>query len=156
MKGSLIVVCALGLLTLAGCAQKPAPQTGFKSQDAAPYVQAHGLKVDMQLPQAFVGASTVVDSVAAQKAADSSHNLIASSGNSAGLAGLLVASLINTQMGSGSLQRDAESTAAKESRPLADLLAGVPLQERLQLRFQQASHAAGLKQGTGDVSAPGD
>lgn len=153
MKRPLIRVGALAVLMLVGCAQKPAPQAGFKSQDAVSYVQAHGIKVDMQLPQAFVGASTVVDAEAAQKAASSSHNLIASSGNTAGLAGLLVASLINTQMGSGSLQRDAQTTAAKESRPLADLLAGVPLQERLQLRFQQASLEAGLKQATGDISA---
>lgn len=153
MKCSLISVGALLLLMLVGCAQKPAPQTGFKSQEAVFYIQAHGVKVDMQLPQTFVGASTVIDAESAQKAASSSHNLIASSGNSAGLAGLLVASLINTQMGSGSLQRDAENAAAKESRPMADLLAGVPLQERLQQRFQQASLTAGLKQGIGDVSA---
>jgi hypothetical protein len=153
MKGFLTAFSALTLLLLTGCAQKPAPQTGFKSLDAVPYVQAHGIKVDMQLPQAFVGASTVIDAKAAQDAASSSHNLIASSGNTAGLAGLLVASLINTQMGSGSLQRDAEQTAARESRPLAELLAGVPLQERLQQRFQQASLAAGLKQASGNVSA---
>ncbi len=78
-----------------------------------PYVQAHGLKVDVQLPQSFVGASTVIDSQAALKAASSSHNLVASSGNTAGLAGLLIASLINTQMGSGSLQRDAEKNRAQ-------------------------------------------
>ncbi|WP_458129994.1 hypothetical protein [Pseudomonas sp. Z2-11] len=153
MKRELIAVTSVALLMLMGCAQKPAPEAGFKSQDAVSYVKAHGVKVDLQLPQAFVGASTVVDAQAAQKAASSSHTLVASSGNSAGLAGLLVASLINTQMGSGSLQRDAENTAAKESRPLADLLAGVPLQERLQQRFQQASLVAGLKQGQGPVSA---
>ncbi|AOE60579.1 hypothetical protein QZH45_15295 [Pseudomonas corrugata] len=153
MRCSLIAFSALTLLTLAGCAQKPAPETGFKSQEAVAYVQTHGVKVDVQLPQAFVGASTVVDAAAAQNAATASYTLVASSGNSAGVAGLLVASLINTQMGSGSLQRDAENTAAKESRPLADLLAGVPLQERLQQRFQQASAAAGIKQGAGQVSA---
>lgn len=153
MKRLLIAVTALALLMLAGCAQKPAPETGFKSQSAVLYVQQHGIKIDVLLPQAFVGASTVVDAEAAKKAAVSSHNLISSSGNSAGLAGLLVASLINTQMGSGSLQRDAEKAAANESRPLAALLAEVPLQERLQQRFQQASLAAGLKQGTANVSA---
>nr|WP_288913325.1 hypothetical protein [uncultured Pseudomonas sp.] len=153
MKRALLAAGTLVLLVLAGCAQKPAPPAGFKSQEAVTYVQAHGVKVDVQLPPAFVGASTVVDAKAAQQAASSSHNLIASSGNTAGLAGLLVASLINTQMGSGSLQRDAETAAAKESRPLADLLAGVPLQERLQQRFQQASLAAGLKQGMGPVTA---
>ncbi|WP_434706532.1 hypothetical protein J3Q07_14510 [Pseudomonas sp. D4-18] len=153
MKRGLIALGSVALLIVAGCAQKPAPPAGFKTLDAVSYVQTHGVKVDLQLPQAFVGASTVVDAEAAQKAASSSHNLVASSGNAAGLAGLLVASLINTQMGSGSLQRDAEQTAAKESRPLADLLAGVPLQERLQQRFQQASLAAGLKQGAGDISA---
>ena len=152
MKCAITGACALALLMLAGCAQKPAPETGFKSQSAASYVQAHGLKVDMQLPQAFVGASTVIDAKAAQEAAQSSHNLVASSGNTAGLAGLLVASLINTQMGSGSLQRDAEKVALKDSRPMADLLAGVPLQERLQQRYQQASHSAGLKQGEGQVT----
>lgn len=152
MNRVLMVAGSLAVL-LVGCAQKPAPPTGFKTPDAVSYVQAHGVKVDLQLPQTFVGASTVVDAEAAQKAASSSHNLVASSGNSAGLAGLLVASLINTQMGSGSLQRDAQNTAAKESRPLADLLAGVPLQERLQQRFQQASLAAGFKQGAGNISA---
>ncbi|MHC8357708.1 hypothetical protein ACYZTL_21415 [Pseudomonas sp. LB3P81] len=152
MKRPIRVASALALLMLAGCAQKPAPEAGFKSQSAASYVQAHGLKVDMQLPQAFVGASTVIDAEAAQKAASSSHNLVASS-NAAGLAGLLVASLINTQMGSGSLQRDAEKIALKDSRPMADLLAGVPLQERLQQRYQQASQIAGLKQGEGQVTA---
>lgn len=153
MTRLLITITAHVLLMLAGCAQKPVTQAGFKSQDAVSYVQAHGVKVDMQLPQAFVGASTVVDAEAAQKAASSSHNLIASSGNTAGLAGLLVASLINTQMGSGSLQRDAEKAAVRESLPLASLLAGVPLQERLQQRFQRASQAAGIKQGIGDISA---
>ncbi|KAA8694268.1 Uncharacterized protein ALO80_00182 [Pseudomonas caricapapayae] len=148
-----ITITACVLLMLSGCAQKPVQQAGFKSQDAVSYVQAHGVKVDMQLPQAFVGASTVMDAEAVQKAASSSHMLIASSGNAAGLAGLLVASLINTQMGSGSLQRDAEKAAAKESQPLASLLAGVPLQERLQQRFQRASLAAGIKQGIGDISA---
>ncbi|VVM53049.1 hypothetical protein PS662_00912 [Pseudomonas fluorescens] len=152
MKRSIMGAGALALLMLAGCAQKPAPDAGFKSQSAATYVQAHGLKVDMLLPQAFVGASTVIDPEAAQKAASSSHNLVAGA-NAAGLAGLLVASLINTQMGSGSLQRDAEKTALKDSRPMADLLAGVPLQERLQRRYQQASQVAGLKQGEGAVTA---
>lgn len=152
MKRPIKVASALALLMLAGCAQKPAPEAGFKSQSAASYVQAHGLKVDMQLPQAFVGASTVIDAEAAQKAASSSHNLVAGA-NAAGLAGMLVASLINTQMGSGSLQRDAEKTALKDSRPMADLLAGVPLQERLQQRYQQASQVAGLKQGEGQVTA---
>jgi hypothetical protein len=152
MKRSIMGASALALLVLAGCAQKPAPEAGFKSQSAASYVQAHGLKVDMQLPQAFVGASTVIDAEAAQKAASSSHNLVAGA-NAAGLAGLLVASLINTQMGSGSLQRDAEKSALKDSRPMADLLAGVPLQERLQQRYQQASQVAGLKQGEGQVTA---
>ena len=124
MKGAINVIAAALLLMLAGCAQKPAPEAGFRSQGAASYVHAHGLKVDMQLPQAFVGASTVIDAKVAQDAAKSSHNLIANSGNTAGLAGLLVASLINTQMGSGSLQRDAENVALKEARPMADLLAG--------------------------------
>lgn len=153
MNRSIVVASTLALLMLAGCAQKPAPDAGFKAQGALPYVQAHGVKVDMQLPQMFVGASTVIDAEVAQKAASTSHNLVASSGNTAGLAGLLVASLINTQMGSGSLQRDAENTALKDSRPMADLLAGVPLQERLQQRYQQASQAAGLKQGEGQVTA---
>ncbi|SEE91062.1 hypothetical protein [Pseudomonas migulae] len=152
MKRSIMGASALALLMLAGCAQKPAPEAGFKSQSAASYVQAHGLKVDMHLPQAFVGASTVIDTESAQKAASSSHNLVAGA-NAAGLAGLLVASLINTQMGSGSLQRDAEKSALKDSRPMADLLAGVPLQERLQQRYQQASQVAGLKQGEGQVTA---
>ncbi|MHC8324205.1 hypothetical protein ACYZT4_26575 [Pseudomonas sp. GB2N2] len=152
MKGFIMGAGALALLMLPGCAQKPAPEAGFKSHSAASYVQAHGLKVDLQLPQAFVGASTVIDAEAAQKAASSSHNMVAGA-NAAGLAGLLVASLINTQMGSGSLQRDAEKVALKDSRPMADLLAGVPLQERLQQRYQQASQVAGLKQGEGQVTA---
>jgi hypothetical protein len=153
MKRPIVAASALALLMLAGCAQKPAPEAGFKDQSALPYIQAHGLKVDVQLPPTFVGASTVIDSQAALKAASSSHNLVASSGNTAGLAGILVASLINTQMGSGSLQRDAEKAALNESRPVADLLAGVPLQERLQQRYQQASQVAGLKQGEGQVTA---
>ncbi|MDB5997782.1 MAG: hypothetical protein JWP42_4918 [Pseudomonas sp.] len=153
MKRPIIVASALALLMLVGCAQKPAPEAGFRAPSAMPYVQAHGLKVDMQLPPTFVGASTVIDSQTALKAASSSESLIRNSGNTAGLAGLLVASLINTQMGSGSLQRDAEKNALNESRPLADLLAGVPLQERLQQRYQRASQAAGLRQGEGQVTA---
>lgn len=153
MKTPMVVASTLVVLMLAGCAQKPVPQAGFKAQEALPYVQAHGLKVDLQLPQAFVGASTVIDSKDALKAASSSQNLMQNSGNTAGLAGLLVASLINTQMGSGSLQRDAEKSALKDSQPMADLLAGVPLQERLQNRYQQASKSAGLKQGEGQVTA---
>ncbi|WP_256575640.1 MULTISPECIES: hypothetical protein [unclassified Pseudomonas] len=144
---------ALALLTLAGCAQKPLPPAGFNDPTALPYVQAHGLKVEVQVPPEFVGASTVIDAKAALKAQSSSHNLVASSGNSAGLAGIMVASLINTQMGSGTLQRDAQKAAFNESRPMADLLAGIPVQERLQRRFTQASQAAGLKQGEGQVTA---
>ncbi|HEF4758551.1 TPA: hypothetical protein SAN82_000955 [Pseudomonas putida] len=153
MKRPVAAAAALLLLTLAGCAQKPAPEAGFKDQTALTYIQVHGLKVEVQLPQAFVGASTVIDSEAALKAASSSYNLVASSGQTAGLAGIMVASLINTQVGSGTLQRDAEKSAVKDSRPMADLLAGVPLQERLQQRFQDASKLAGLKQGEGQVTA---
>lgn len=153
MKRSIVAATALALLMVGGCAQKPAPEAGFKDQAALPYVQAHGLKVDVQMPQAFVGASTVIDSKDALKAASSSQALLLNSGTSAGLAGVLVASLVNTQMGSGTLQRDAENAALKDSRPMADLLAGVPLQERLQQRYQHASQVAGLKQGEGQVTA---
>jgi len=153
MKPSSIALAALVSLMLAGCAQKPAPPAGFKSRDAVPYVQAHGVKVDVQLPADFIGASTVVDSEVAQRAASSSHSLVSNSAAGAGVAGLLVATLINTQVGSGALQRDAQSAAAKEAKPLANLLAGIPLQERLQQRFQQATQAAGLRQASGNVSA---
>jgi hypothetical protein len=153
MNRSTVAASALALLMVGGCAQKPAPEAGFKDQGALPYVQAHGLKVDVQIPQAFVGASTVIDSKVALKAASSSQALLLNSGTSAGLAGVLVASLVNTQMGSGTLQRDAEQSALKDSRPMADLLAGVPLQERLQQRYQHASQVAGLKQGEGQVTA---
>ncbi|KQZ82742.1 MULTISPECIES: hypothetical protein [unclassified Pseudomonas] len=153
MKRSIVAAGALALLMVTGCAQKPAPEAGFKDHGALPYVQAHGLKVDVQVTQAFVGASTVIDSQEALKAASSSQALLLSSGTSAGLAGVLVASLVNTQMGSGTLQRDAEKSALKDSRPMADLLAGVPLQERLQQRYQHAAQVAGLKQGEGQVTA---
>jgi hypothetical protein len=153
MKRSSAAAAALTLLMLGGCAQKPGLEPGFKDQGALPYVQAHGLKVEVQLPPTFVGASTVIDTKAAQVAATSSYNMVASSGNSAGLAGVLVASLVNTQMGSGTLQRDAEKAALNEARPMADLLSGIPLQERLQQRYQQASNVAGLKQGEGAVTA---
>ncbi|MDR6916248.1 hypothetical protein J2X66_003117 [Pseudomonas sp. 3296] len=153
MKRSGAAAAALMWLMLGGCAQKPGPEAGFKDQGALPYVQAHGLKVDVQLPPTFVGASTVIDTKVAQDAATSSYNRVASSGISAGLAGVLVASLINTQMGSGTLQCDAEKAAHDEARPMADLLAGMPLQERLQQRYQQASKVAGLKQGEGAVTA---
>jgi hypothetical protein len=153
MKRAIVAASALALLMVAGCAQKPAPEAGFKDQGALPYVQAHGLKVDVQVPQTFVGASTVIDSKDALKAASSSQALLLNSGTSAGLAGVLVASLVNTQMGSGTLQRDAEKAAVKDSRPMADLLGGVPLQERLQQRYQQASQSAGLRQGEGQVTA---
>jgi hypothetical protein len=153
MKRSIVAAGALALLMVGGCAQKPAPEAGFKDQGALPYVQAHGLKVDVQVTQSFVGAATVIDSKDALKAASSSQALLLSSGTSAGLAGVLVASLVNTQMGSGTLQRDAEKSALKDSRPMADLLAGVPLQERLQQRYQHASQVAGLKQGEGQVTA---
>ena len=160
MKGAINVIAAALLLMLAGCAQKPAPEAGFRSQGAASYVHAHGLKVDMQLPQAFVGASTVIDAKVAQDAAKSSHNLIANSGNTAGLAGLLVASLINTQMGSGSLQRDAENAALKEARPMADLLADA-VQLAATLRAAMAADgsgnttpAGGASLGTGATTPP--
>lgn len=153
MKRLALTLAVISLLALPGCAQKPAPEAGFKDQAAMSYVQAHGLKVDVQLPAEFVGASTVIDSKAAVNAANSSYTLVSSSGAGAGLAGILVANLINTQMGSGTLQRDAEKAALNESRPLADLLAGVPLQERLQQRFQAASQVSGFKQGAGAVTA---
>ena len=56
MKRSIVAASVLALLMLGGCAQKPAPEAGFKDQGALPYVQAHGLKVDVQVPPAFVGA----------------------------------------------------------------------------------------------------
>ena len=37
MKRSIMGASALALLVLAGCAQKPAPEAGFKSQSAASY-----------------------------------------------------------------------------------------------------------------------
>ena len=96
MKGAINVIAAALLLMLAGCAQKPAPEAGFRSQGAASYVHAHGLKVDMQLPQAFVGASTVIDAKVAQDAAKSSHNLIANSGGALTQTGsLMVAGTTN-------------------------------------------------------------
>ncbi|NNB44460.1 hypothetical protein [Pseudomonas chlororaphis] len=153
MKGWLTVVLALSLAS-GGCAQKALPPTGFKDQGALPYVQKHGLKLEVLLnEQDFVGASTVIDIKDATRAASSSNTLLQSSGASAGLAGVLVASLINTQMGSGSLQREAEQAAHNESRPMASLLGGQPLQTRLQQRYQEASQAAGLKQGEGAITA---
>lgn len=151
MKRLMLLALALAV---GGCAQKPVPPAGFKDQGALPYVQAHGLKVDVRLDERdFVGASTVIDAKAALKAQSSSNTLLQSSGGSAGLAGVLVASLINTQMGSGSLQRDAEKVAHNESRSMANLLGGIALQERLQQRYQQATQAAGLKQGEGAITA---
>lgn len=152
MRPLLIAVWAV--LLLCGCAQAPVPPAGFKDPGALPYVQAHGLKLELQLNEAdFVGASTVIDARDALKAAESSHSLLQNSGSGAGLAGILVASLINTQMGSGSLQREAQQTAYNASRPMASLLGGQPLLERLQERYREASREAGLKPGEGPISA---
>ncbi len=46
MKRPLMMAGALTLAMLAGCAQKPAPEAGFKSQSAASYVEAYGLRPD--------------------------------------------------------------------------------------------------------------
>lgn len=87
MKRLALTIAVISLLALPGCAQKPAPEAGFKDQAAMSYVQAHGLKVDVQLPAEFVGASTVIDSKAAVSAANSSYTLVSSPARAPGWRG---------------------------------------------------------------------
>ncbi|MDB5984309.1 MAG: hypothetical protein JWQ69_5324 [Pseudomonas sp.] len=151
MKLRALIALAATAGLLSACVQQPS-HNDIKDVTVLPYVQAHGVQVSVQLSaKDFVTASTVIDTKAALDAQRTSQNLV-SSGKQAGLIGLAVVSLINTQVGNGSLQRDAENAARTDAKPMASLLSGMPLQEELEKRFQQAAVEAGIKRGQGQIT----
>ncbi|WPO98083.1 hypothetical protein SFA35_15645 [Pseudomonas sp. HR96] len=149
--------CALAMaaaLLLGGCAQQPPSEKSFNGPQALPYVNAHGLQVQVQIPRdGFVSASWVIDAKAAQAAAQTTDSITRSSVQAGGVVGLLVASAINTQTGTGVLERDARAAAQRDARPMAALLAEQAEADRLARRFRQASLDAGLPAGQGAITA---
>lgn len=148
-----LVSAGLGLsLVLGGCAQSAAPSRSFNDPTALRYINDHGVKLDVQLPaKGFVSASMVIDAktaLAAQKSSQSAAN----AAHGAGLAGLLVLSAVQSQVGSGALESDARKEAEQDAKPMASLLSGQPLDARLQQRYQHASADAGLKQAQNQVA----
>lgn len=147
-------IALLAVLTLAGCAQSPQPEASFNDPTALPYVTAHGVQVEVQVPkEGFVSAQMVIDAKVAQAAALTTNNITRNSVQTAGVVGLLVASAINTQTGTGTLERDARAAAQKDARPMAALLADQAVDDKLTQRFRQAGMAAGLPLGPGAVKA---
>ncbi|MDE1169150.1 MAG: hypothetical protein PW845_28140 [Pseudomonas sp.] len=143
----------LAIALLGACAGQPAVEPGFNDPAALPYVMAHGVSIDVQVPrEGFVGAAMVIDAKTAAAASQTSDS-VARGGAGAGLIGLLVVSAINSRIGAGALERDARENAQKDARPMADLLANEALGERLRARYRLASQTAGLAQAQGSVSA---
>jgi hypothetical protein len=141
-------------LTLAGCAQGPQPETSFNDPTAMPYVTAHGVQVQVQVPkEGFVSAQIVIDAKAAQAAALTTDNITRSSVQAGGVVGLLVASAINTQSGTGVLERNAQAAALQDARPMAALLSDQAIDDKLTQRFRHAGMTAGLPLGQGTVTA---
>lgn len=151
MKRLTLIGLAAAAGLLSACAQQPV-RGDIKDVTVLPYIQAHGVQVSVQLSaKDFVSASTVIDTKTALEAQRTSQNLV-SSGKQAGLIGLAVVSLINTQVGNGSLQRDAENAARADAKPMASLLSGMPLQDELEKHYQQAAVEAGIKRGQGQIT----
>ncbi len=147
-------IALLTALTLTGCAQSPPPEASFNDPTALPYVTAHGVQVQVQVPKdGFVSAQMVIDAKAAEAAALTTNNVTRSSVQAGGVVGLLVASAINTQTGTGVLERDARAAAQKDARPMAALLSNQAVDDKLTQRFRQAGMTAGLPLGQGAVTA---
>nr|WP_256581815.1 hypothetical protein [Pseudomonas sp. S09G 359] len=147
-------VLAAGSLLLGACAQQRLPEPGFNTPSALSYVNAHGAKVQVQLPtEGFITASMVIDSKTALSAAQTTDNVTRNAVGAGGVVGLLIASAINTRTGVGALERDARQSAENDSRPMAALLAEQNLDAMFTQRYQQTSLAAGLPAAQGQVSA---
>lgn len=154
MKIWYCVFLLAGSVLLTGCAGHSVSEPDFHDPSALPYINAHGVSVEVQLPsEGFVSASMVIDAKTAQNAMRTSDTLTRSAVNAGGLVGLLAASAINTRTGVGALERDARASALNDARPMAALLEDQSQQDVLQQRYRDASQAAGLKQAQGPVSA---
>lgn len=153
MKGlGCALLIASGLL-LGACAQHQVPEPSFNNPSALPYINAHGVRVEVQIPtEGFVTASMVIDTKAAQNATQTSDNITRSAVTAGGVVGLLMASAINTSAGTGALERDARLSAQDDARPMAALLGDLNLGDVLLRRYRQASQAAGLPAAQGQVS----
>jgi hypothetical protein len=147
-----LALLGLGLF-LTGCAQSAAPSRSFNDPTALRYINEHGVLLDVQVPgKDFVSASMVIDAKTAMAAQQSSQNA-ANAAHGAGLVGLLVLGAVQSQVGSGALESDARNEAEKDARPMANLLAGQPLDNHLQQRFQRASAEAGIRQAQNRIAA---
>lgn len=153
MKGlGCAVLMASGLL-LGACAQQQVPEPSFNNPSALSYINAHGVRVEVQLPtEGFVTASMVIDTKTALDAMHTSDNVTRSAVAAGGVAGLLMASAINTRTGTGALERDARLSAQNDARPMVALLGDQNLEEVLLGRYRQTSQAAGLPAAQGQVS----
>jgi len=149
---SCVLLIAGGLLV--GCAQHSVSEPSFNDPSALPYINAHGVNLEVQLPsEGFVGASMVIDAKAAQNAMQTTTNLTRSATSAGGWVGLLAASAINTRTGTGALERDAKASAERDARPMVALLDEQNLQDVLLRRYREASQAAGLVAAQGPVGA---
>ncbi|KAF1028095.1 MAG: hypothetical protein GAK37_02288 [Pseudomonas sp.] len=140
-------------LLLGGCAQQQVAEPSFNTPLAQTYLDAHGAKVEVQLPaQGLVSASMVIDSKNAQNAAQVSDNVTRNAVSAGGVVGLLVASAVNTRTGVGALERDARTSAENDARPMATLLGEQDLDTFFSRRYRDGSAAAGIKPAQGQVS----
>lgn len=153
MKGPCCVLLIVSGLLLGACAQQQLPEPSFNNPSAVTYINAFGVRVDVQLPtEGFVTASMVIDPKTAQNAMQTSDNVTRSAATAGGVVGLLVASAINTRTGIGVLERDARLSAQNDARPMAALLGDQNLGDVLLRRYRQASQAAGLPAAQGQIS----
>lgn len=154
MRALSCAALAAGSLLLGACAQQRLPEPGFNTPSALSYVNAHGAKVQVQLPtEGFITASMVIDSKTALSAAQTTDNVTRNAVGAGGVVGLLIASAINTRTGVGALERDARQSAENDSRPMVALLAEQNLDAMFTQRYQQTGLAAGLPAAQGQVSA---
>lgn len=141
-------------LLLSGCAQQAPRPTDIREPTALRYLSEHGAKVEVLVPDAgWIDASLMIDPKAAAEARETNHSIAKHATSGAGVVGLLLASAINTQVGSASVQRDAERDAQQAARNMAVVLDDHPYNGRLQQRYVEAANNAGLRPASGPVSA---
>ncbi|MDD0977090.1 hypothetical protein [Pseudomonas fontis] len=141
-------------LLLSGCAQQAPRPADIHDPTALRYLNEHGARVEVQVPATgWVDASLMIDPKQAEKARETNHSLAHSATSGGGALGLLLASAINTQIGSAALEREAEHDAKQAAQNMAVVLDDHPYNGRLQQRYNEASNNAGLRPSTGAISA---
>ncbi|WP_369989716.1 hypothetical protein [Pseudomonas xanthosomatis] len=141
-------------LLLSGCAQQAPRPADIHDATALRYLNEHGARLEVQVPaQGWVDASLMIDAEAAAKARATNQSLARNATSGGGAIGLLLASAINTQVGEASLQREAERDARQAAQSMAVVLADHPYNGKLQQYYNEAAGNAGLRPGSGPVTA---